>query len=304
MNSFDIASRASPASVSSSCSAEIRLAVVFAIATVSRADTMVTLAKIRHDRTDCERGLLMRILLTTLFVLLLATSLPAQDVKPANPTCPVMEGEPVDPEIFVDHEGKRVWFCCDSCVEDFNADPTAYLSLLPQFGGVASAAAEAPESEVEEHEDHALGALHPMLVHFPVALTMAALFAGLLAFISRRRFAGIAFYCILLAAVLSIPAFLMGEQAEEGLGRLSEARQEMVEAHELWGTISMYTLLGVALVHLIARFKPDARGMWLIAFLFLLGAAAVVSYTGYLGGEVARPGHLDALWEYLRALRS
>ena len=69
----------------------------------------------------------------------------------------------------------------------------------------------------------------------------------------------------------------------------------MVEAHELWGTISMYTLLGVALVTLIARFKPDSRGMWLLAFLGLLGAAAVVAYTGYLGGEVVRPGHLDEL---------
>jgi len=238
----------------------------------------------------------MRILLITLFVLLLVTPLLAQDQVPTNPTCPVMVGEPVDPEIFVDYEGKRVWLCCDSCVEDFNADPEKYLPLLPQFGGSASAVAlEAAEAGEEEEEDNSLGALHPMLVHFPVALTMAALFAGLLAFISRRRFAGIAFYCIFLAAVLSIPAFLVGEQAEDGLGRLSDARHEQVEAHEHWGEYAMYTLLGVALLNLVARFKPDSRVMWLLAFLGLLGAAAVVGYTGYLGGEVVRPGHLDEL---------
>ena len=244
----------------------------------------------------------MRTFLAALFLVLLPMPVLAQDAgepqKPTNLTCPVMEGEPVDEQIFVDYEGKRVWFCCDTCVEDFNADPKAYLSLLPQFGGVASAPPSdgAEESgKSEESEDHTLGALHPMLVHFPVALTMAALLPGVLSFLSRRRFAGIAFYCIFRAAVLAVPAFLVGEQAEDGMGRLSEGRHEMVEDHELWGTISMYTLLGVALVQLVARFKPDSGGLRMFAFIALVGAAVVVGYTGYLGGEVVRPGHLDAL---------
>ena len=41
----------------------------------------------------------MRILLTSLFVLLLAMPLLAQDNVPTNPTCPVMVGEAVDPEM-------------------------------------------------------------------------------------------------------------------------------------------------------------------------------------------------------------
>ncbi len=238
----------------------------------------------------------MKMILTALLLVFLAAPIRAQDggdaQEPLNPTCPVMEGEKVDPEIFIDFQGKRIWFCCDSCVEEFEAAPDAYLANLPQFSLEASAE---DTEQSEEPEDHSLGALHPMLVHFPVALTMAALLAGLLSLLSRRRFAGIAFYCIFLAAVLSIPAFLVGEQAEDGLGRLSEDRHEMVESHELWGTISMYTLLGVALVQLVARVKPDSRGLWLFALLALLAAAAVVGYTGYLGGEVARPGHMDIL---------
>ena len=75
----------------------------------------------------------MRVLLTTLFVLLLVTPLLAQDQVPTNPTCPVMVGEPVDAEIFVDYEGKRVWFCCDTCVEDFNADPKKYATKLKKL---------------------------------------------------------------------------------------------------------------------------------------------------------------------------
>jgi uncharacterized membrane protein len=249
----------------------------------------------------------MRTTLTLAAILILAAPLLAQEAEPVNKLCPVMVGEKVDPEIYVDHEGKRVWLCCDVCVEDFQADPEKYYHLLPQFGGsqtpgepapAEAAPVEAGETggteETAKAEDHRFGALHPMLVHFPVALTFAALFAGLLTFVSPR-FRGIALFCIVFAAVLSVPAFLVGEQAEEAMGRMSESRHETVEAHKLWGTISMYTLLGVALVNLVARFKPDSKGMWLFAFLLLLGAAAVVGYTGYLGGEVVRPGHLDAL---------
>jgi len=86
----------------------------------------------------------MRTILTVLFLLVFLTPLLAQDEAPTNPTCPVMVGEPVDPTIYVDYEGKRVWFCCDSCVDDFNDDPTAYLALLPQFGGTTSSAAPSP----------------------------------------------------------------------------------------------------------------------------------------------------------------
>jgi uncharacterized membrane protein/YHS domain-containing protein len=242
----------------------------------------------------------MRLALTLSLIAVLFTLLatPAFADEPTNKFCPVMEGEPVDAEIFVDYKGRRVWFCCDSCVEDFNADPEKYLARLDaddSVPGANEAKAAAGDGE-EEDEDHALGALHPVLVHFPVALTMAGLLAMLLSVVSRQRFAGIAFYCVLLGAVLSVPTFLVGEDAEEGLGRLSEARHEMVEAHELWGTISMYVLLGTAVIHLIARLMPDSGKLWLFSLLVLLGAAAVVGYTGYLGGEVARPGHFQALF--------
>ena len=43
--------------------------------------------------------------------------------------CPVM-GEKINPEIFVDHNGKRIYFCCNSCVEKFKADPEQYMKKL------------------------------------------------------------------------------------------------------------------------------------------------------------------------------
>jgi len=48
--------------------------------------------------------------------------------------CPVT-GEKIDPAVFVMHEGKKIYFCCDSCIKPFQKDPKKYLTRLPQFGG-------------------------------------------------------------------------------------------------------------------------------------------------------------------------
>ena len=47
-------------------------------------------------------------------------------------TCPVMGGG-VNKAIFVEYQGKKVYFCCDPCKEKFNADPEQYVAKLPQF---------------------------------------------------------------------------------------------------------------------------------------------------------------------------
>jgi YHS domain-containing protein len=48
-------------------------------------------------------------------------------------TCPVMEGNPIDKSIFVEYQGKKVYFCCPACQDVFNKDPEKYISKLPQF---------------------------------------------------------------------------------------------------------------------------------------------------------------------------
>ena len=53
----------------------------------------------------------------------------AEAVKVTQKTCPVMGGT-VDPNVFVDHEGRRVYFCCPGCKGTFRKDPGKYLSKL------------------------------------------------------------------------------------------------------------------------------------------------------------------------------
>ena len=46
--------------------------------------------------------------------------------------CPV-SGEAIDPKFSVEHEGKKVYFCCDKCPAAFEKDPAKFLDKLPQF---------------------------------------------------------------------------------------------------------------------------------------------------------------------------
>jgi YHS domain-containing protein len=52
---------------------------------------------------------------------------PAGEIQ--QKVCPVM-GVPIDPDIYVDHEGRRIYFCCPACVEKFREDPDRYLAKL------------------------------------------------------------------------------------------------------------------------------------------------------------------------------
>ncbi len=47
-------------------------------------------------------------------------------------TCPVMGGK-INKNIFVEHKGRKVYFCCAGCEGKFEADPEKYISKLPQF---------------------------------------------------------------------------------------------------------------------------------------------------------------------------
>jgi YHS domain-containing protein len=58
-----------------------------------------------------------------------------QGIALAGPqtNCPVMKGK-VDTKYFVDYQGKRIYFCCSGCIEEFNKDPEKYLKKMEAEG--------------------------------------------------------------------------------------------------------------------------------------------------------------------------
>lgn len=54
----------------------------------------------------------------------------AERNKPVNDTCPVAD-KPIDPNQTVEHDGRRVAFCCAKCKAAFEKDPAKFAAKLP-----------------------------------------------------------------------------------------------------------------------------------------------------------------------------
>jgi YHS domain-containing protein len=54
--------------------------------------------------------------------------------------CPVMGGK-VDRSVYTDYQGKRIYFCCSGCIDDFKKNPDKYLK---QMGEQEIAVEQAP----------------------------------------------------------------------------------------------------------------------------------------------------------------
>jgi len=59
---------------------------------------------------------------------------PAAEAK-AQTLCPVMNA-PVNPKLYVDADGKRIYACCRGCIGKIQADPQKYIRQLEAQGVV------------------------------------------------------------------------------------------------------------------------------------------------------------------------
>ena len=66
--------------------------------------------------------------------------------------CPVM-GNEVDKEVFVDHKGKRVYFCCSPCIEKFEKDPDGHIKKM-EDQGITFAMVDGHDHDGDDHEGH------------------------------------------------------------------------------------------------------------------------------------------------------
>ena len=54
------------------------------------------------------------------------------DGKPQT-NCPVMGG-PVNPKLYVDANGYRIYVCCGGCIKEVKADPAKYIAKMKAEG--------------------------------------------------------------------------------------------------------------------------------------------------------------------------
>lgn len=135
--------------------------------------------------------------------------------------------------------------------------------------------------------------LHPLIVHFPIALLTVTPIAVLIwSYTQQRPWLGASLLLSALGAIGATAANLSGETMEEQSAGIP-AVQALVETHELTGQITMIAawVLVAGLVFALLSKKARETGTypaWLrfAAIALATGTALVAAYTGHLGGQM------------------
>lgn len=210
----------------------------------------------------------------------------------ANPFCPVLIDEKIDPAIFTLYNEQRVYFCCNKCRKKFIENPQVYLVNLPS----SPASVQKPSEEHDHATGHGdsqgpgrlvrfLGKFHPALVHFPIALILAAALAELL-FLRRRLqlFSDAARFCIGVGAVMALIAAGLGWAA----GHFANYPRELegiLDTHRWLGTSTALLATFTASLSEL-RFRKGVLWVSTAFRISLFLTALLVPLTGYFGATL------------------
>jgi uncharacterized membrane protein len=129
--------------------------------------------------------------------------------------------------------------------------------------------------------------LHPMIVHFPIALITIGFIADVTSLFvkSERCLSKTGFYLMVLGTFAAIAAWSTGQlfTSEPTVGEIVR----VFSKHETGALITMILMIvGSAFrIWLVIKNKDETQLKW-IAFGFFLLAFAAVTYTGLMGGTM------------------
>ncbi|GET22911.1 DUF2231 domain-containing protein [Prolixibacter denitrificans] len=128
--------------------------------------------------------------------------------------------------------------------------------------------------------------IHPMLVHFPIALLIAGFFSDVLGlFVKKEFFTRAGFYLLILGTLGAIAAVITGHMAGDGIE--SGSLKQAVEVHEDAGTLTLWLALITSAFRIVLVWLEKYRGILKAAALVLFLATVLsVARTGYYGGEL------------------
>ncbi|MGA2266327.1 MAG: DUF2231 domain-containing protein [Phycisphaerae bacterium] len=142
----------------------------------------------------------------------------------------------------------------------------------------------------------ALGKLHLLVLHFPIALVLAAALADVLWLWRRKTFFGEAgFYCLLVGAISAVPTMAAGLMLISTMS-LSGQIAQLGEVHESLGIITTTVVLLTAGLRVALRNRLS--GLWGWAYgVLMLASVVLITLTGHYGGLLAfGPDYLSGIF--------
>jgi uncharacterized membrane protein len=129
--------------------------------------------------------------------------------------------------------------------------------------------------------------LHPMIVHFPVALILIGFLADVvyLFFKKEKCLSKTGFYLMILGTLGAAAAFTTGH-----LFTSEPAEGEIVKVYSQHETGALITLIIMSIgsiirIYYVVKKKEETPLKWIVFGLYLLGTIAV-SFTGFMGGSM------------------
>lgn len=129
--------------------------------------------------------------------------------------------------------------------------------------------------------------IHPLIVHFPIALLLTSVLADLLALLRPRAvFKDVALFLLILGVIGAVAAGVSGERAAEAVARLPDLRQA-VEQHEDFATGTIWLFIALLLSRLYMVIKGRFVSIFRAAyFIVSLVAGGLLMATAYSGGSL------------------
>jgi uncharacterized membrane protein len=129
--------------------------------------------------------------------------------------------------------------------------------------------------------------LHPLIVHFPIALIIAGFAADVLSLFLKKEkcLSRTGFYLMVAGALAAVAAWLTGQlfTNEPTQGEIVKIFQK----HETGALITMIIMIiGASFrIWLVAKGKEESSLKW-VSFALYLTAFVAVSFTGFMGGTM------------------
>lgn len=127
--------------------------------------------------------------------------------------------------------------------------------------------------------------IHPMVVHFPIALLITSVVFDLLSTRWRHKsFQDAGFYTLIAGLLGAAVAVLTGAMAEE-LAEDKGIPESVLEIHEALGYATLLFFIGLLALRLLMRWKLISERPALYLAMGVAGIA-ILSAAGYFGGSL------------------